>query len=226
VLGVVCGLLFPIPFSLIANTHQNHHARNRTDSEMFDLYYPADSRVRKFIQWYSILLGLFWPVMVFAGVLYSFGSAPVRARVLRGTRAAGGYVLGEIDGRVVRTIRIESAMIIGFFAAAFAVLDLRWQAVAVLYACFSVNWSTRQYVAHAFAPRHIIDGAWNLRHLPWMSWLLLFGDHELNHHRRPDVPWIHLPRLTRPGDPRISYLRQYWRQWGGPRPNREPAPLD
>lgn len=223
-LGFVAGALFPIPFSLIETTHQNHHTNNRTDSEMFDLYYPTDSRVRKYVQWYSILIGLFWPMMVVAGLVYAFGSARLRARVVRGTRAAGGYVVGEIDDGSVRAIRVEAVAIIALFAAAFVVLDLRWQAVAVAYACFSVNWSTRQYIAHAFAPRRVIDGAWNLRHLPWMSWLLLHGDHELNHHRRPDVPWIHLPRLTRPGDPQIHYLRQYWRQWRGPRPNREPAP--
>src|SRR5262245_16153602 len=30
-LGVVTGLLFPIPFTMIRTTHQGHHLRNRTD---------------------------------------------------------------------------------------------------------------------------------------------------------------------------------------------------
>src|SRR4051812_36609701 len=49
-LGVLTGLLFPVPFSLIHTTHQGHHLRNRTDFEMFDLYYPGDSRLVKYAQ--------------------------------------------------------------------------------------------------------------------------------------------------------------------------------
>src|SRR5262245_29225134 len=50
VLGVVTGALFPVPFSLIHTTHQGHHLRNRTDFEMFDLYYPTDNKLLKFSQ--------------------------------------------------------------------------------------------------------------------------------------------------------------------------------
>ena len=37
-LGVLTGLLFPVPFRMVHTTHQGHHLRNRTDFEMFDLY--------------------------------------------------------------------------------------------------------------------------------------------------------------------------------------------
>ena len=110
-----------------------------------------------------------------------------------------------------------------FFAAIFWLLDLRWQNTMVLYACFAFNWSTRQYVGHAYTHRDVIEGAWNLRHNRLMSWLLLHGEYDLNHHRRPDVPWYYLPSL--PSDaPRPSYVRQYWRLWRGPRLATEPAP--
>src|SRR5882724_10734109 len=46
-LGVMTGLLFPLPFSLMRSTHQGHHDHNRTDVEMFDLYYPHDNLVTK-----------------------------------------------------------------------------------------------------------------------------------------------------------------------------------
>src|SRR5262245_35499130 len=49
-LGVMAGLLFPLPFSLMRSTHQAHHDHNRTDVEMFDLYYPRDNLVIKFIR--------------------------------------------------------------------------------------------------------------------------------------------------------------------------------
>ncbi|MDA1050913.1 MAG: fatty acid desaturase [Planctomycetota bacterium] len=40
-LGVITGILFLAPFSMIRVTHQGHHQRNRTDDEMFDLYYEG-----------------------------------------------------------------------------------------------------------------------------------------------------------------------------------------
>jgi hypothetical protein len=94
----------------------------------------------------------------------------------------------------------------------------------ILYSCFAFNWSTRQYVGHAFTRRDVIEGAWNLRHNRLMTWVLLHGEWDLNHHRRPDVSWYYLPRLASPDEPRRSYLRQYWRLWLGPRPATEPAP--
>ncbi|HUS34529.1 MAG TPA: fatty acid desaturase, partial [Verrucomicrobiae bacterium] len=50
-LGLLTGSLFPIPFSMIRITHQGHHLYNRTDSEMFDLYYPHDNLIIKYLRW-------------------------------------------------------------------------------------------------------------------------------------------------------------------------------
>jgi fatty acid desaturase len=94
----------------------------------------------------------------------------------------------------------------------------------VLYACFAFNWSTRQYIGHAFSNRDLIDGAWNLRHNRWMSALLLHGEYDLSHHRHPEISWYYLPRLE-PKDPsQPNYIKQYWRQWLGPRPVSESKP--
>jgi fatty acid desaturase len=57
-----------------------------------------------------------------------------------------------------------------------------------------------------------------------MTWILLHGEYDLNHHRRPDVSWYHLPDLSQAGEGRPGYIRQYWRLWRGPRLNTEPAP--
>src|SRR5262245_55284245 len=70
-LGVVAGLLFPMPFSMVRHTHQGHHTHNRTDAEMFDLYYPTDNRFIKYARWYGILCGLFWPLVPLGAVVYA-----------------------------------------------------------------------------------------------------------------------------------------------------------
>src|SRR5438132_3425397 len=222
-LGLITGALFPIPFTLIRTTHQGHHLRNRTDFEMFDLYYPTDNRLLKYGQWYSILCGLFWPVIPLGALLFALCPPLLRTHAFRQARSSS-YLLGDVQRAEVRAIRGEVLLIVIFFATLFWLLHLDWLHTLVLYACFSFNWSTRQYVGHAFTRRDVIEGAWNLRHNRLMTWILLHGEWDLNHHRRPDVPWYHLPRLSPPAEPRPSYVKQYWRQWLGPRPVAEPAP--
>ncbi len=221
-LGFLTGLLFPIPFSMIRSTHQGHHLYNRTDSEMFDLYYPHDNRVIKYIRWYGILLGLFWPLIPLGAVLFSILPRPLRRRIF-GKPLSTGYLFSDAENAAVWAVRFELIAIIVFFMALHGLLHLQWTHILILYACFSFNWSTRQYVGHAFSKRDIIDGAWNLRHNKLMTWVLLHSEYDKTHHRRPDVSWIYIPRLTPPDDERPSYFKQYWRQWLGPRPNTEAA---
>ena len=222
-LGVVTGSLFPMPFSMMRVTHQGHHLRNRTDHEMFDLYYPWDNRLVRYAQWYGILLGLFWPWVPIGALLFAVCPPVLRTRVFQRARSSK-YLLGDIRGAEIRAIRVEVALIVAVLILLFWSLRLRWPSVLIMYACFSFNWSTRQYIGHAFSRRDVIEGAWNLRHNRVMTWVLLHGEWDLNHHRHPEVPWYYLPRLSAPDEPRMSYLRQYVRQWLGPRPNAEPAP--
>ncbi|HZN32726.1 MAG TPA: fatty acid desaturase [Pirellulaceae bacterium] len=222
-LGVVTGLLFPMPFSMIHVTHQGHHLRNRTDHEMFDMYYPTDNRLLRVLQWYSILCGLFWPVIPLGALLFAVCPRVLRTRLFQRERSSS-YLLGDIRNAEVNWIRLEVALIVGWFALAFWLLALDWRAVLICYACFSFNWSTRQYIGHAFSKRDVIEGAWNLKHNGLMTWVLLHGEYDLNHHRRPEVPWFYLPRVSPADEPRPSYVWQYWRQWLGPRAATEPAP--
>jgi fatty acid desaturase len=223
VLGVLTGWLFPVPFSMIHVTHQGHHLRNRTDHEMFDLYYPTDNRLLKYGQWYSILCGLFWPLVPVGALLAAVWLKLLTSGPFQRARSSN-YVLGDVRDGDLRSLRVEVLLNVAFFAALFWLLGLRWQNTLVLYACFAFNWSTRQYVGHAFTRRDVIEGASNLRHNRLMTWILLHGEYDLNHHRRPDVSWYHLPRLSASDEKRPGYIRQYWRLWRGPRPNAEPAP--
>jgi fatty acid desaturase len=223
-LGVVAGLLFPAAFTLVQAGHQGHHRRNRTDFEMFDLYYATDNRLVKFAQWYSILCGLFWPTIPLGAILFATCPGLLRLRPFQKARSSR-YLLGDIRAAEIRAIRVEVLLIALLFAALFWLLELRWQNTLCLYACFAVNWSTRQYVNHAFSKRDIVEGAWNLRHNRLMSLVLLNGQYHLNHHRRPEVSWYYLPALCRDGDPpRPHYIVQYLRLWLGPRLTRELAP--
>jgi fatty acid desaturase len=225
-LGVMAGLLFPMPFTLMRSTHQGHHEHNRTDVEMFDLYYPNDNRFTKYVRWYGILCGFFWPLVPLGAVIFSLAPRLVRERVFKNHKPTG-YLLNGVQNAAVWLVRAETLFIVAFFAALFWLLDLRWQNTLVLYAFFAFNWSTRQYIGHAFSKRDVIEGAWNLRHNRLMSFLLLHGEYDLNHHRHPETPWLYLPRLAAPDESQPNYIKQYWRQWLGPRPvekSSEPRP--
>lgn len=222
-MGFLAGMLFPMPFTLMRSTHQGHHDFNRTDVEMFDLYYPNDNRVVKYVRWYGILCGFFWPLVPLGAVIFSVSPAAMRNRIF-GRFKPRGYLLKGIQDVAVWTVRLETLLIAGFFAALFGIFHLRWQNTLILYGCFAFNWSTRQYIGHAFTKRDVIEGAWNLRHSRWMSALLLHGEYDLNHHRHPEISWYYLPRLSPPDVQQPGYIRQYWRQWLGPRMATEPAP--
>ena len=99
VLGILAGMLFPMPFSMMCVTHQGHHLRNRTDHEMFDLYYPTDNRFIRFVQWYGILCGFFWPFVPLGAALFAICPAVLRTRIFRQARSSN-YLLGDV--RVLR----------------------------------------------------------------------------------------------------------------------------
>jgi fatty acid desaturase len=222
-LGACTGTLFPVPFSMIRIAHQGHHLRNRTDFEMFDLYYEYDIKVIKFAQWYSILCGLFYPVLPLGAVLFACCPRLVDLPIFQKARSSR-HLLSDIGRGAIWRIRLELLAIIGFFVLLFWLLELRWERVLICYACFAFNWSTRQYISHAFSKRDVIEGAWNLKHNRLMTWVLLHGEYDLNHHRHPEVSWYYLPQFSSPEEPRPSYILQYLRQWLGPRPALEPAP--
>jgi fatty acid desaturase len=222
-IGLLTGMLFPIPFSMIRTTYQGHHLRNRTDFEMFDLYYPTDNRLIKHGRWYMILCGLFYPFVPLTALVFALCPWVLRSRFFRFDKAYH-YLLGDIQSAEIRSIRAEVALTLVLFTSLAWLLSLHWLNTLILYACFSFNWSTRQYVGHAFSRRHVIEGAWNLRHNRLMSLVLLHGEWDLNHHRRPDISWYYLPQISGADEPRPSYLKQYWRQWLGPRLVTEPAP--
>ncbi len=224
-LGVVTGVFFLAPYSMIRVTHQGHHQRNRTDAEIFDLYYPHDSFFWKCVQWYATLTGFFWPCIPVCAVLFAVVPRTIGMQLFSGP-PLGNANVKDITSRDLRRIRLELLLTGAVFASLFWLLDLKWWNTLVLYACFSFNWSTRQYIGHAFSKREIIEGAWNLKHNRLMSWLLLHGEWDLNHHRHPEVSWIYLPRVAPAGEDRPGYIPHYFRQWLGPRPAGPPPPTD
>ncbi len=224
VLGVIASMFFPVSFTMVQVTHQGHHYRNRTDAEIFDQYYPGFwSRVFKSCQWYGTLLGFFYILVVLASIATALLPGTSQNSLVTGKEFGNGN-LKDITMHDVWKIRLEMLLTVSFWALVVWGLSLQWQVVLVMFLMGGFNWSTRQYIAHAYSERSVLDGAFNLKHNRFMSALLLHGEWDLNHHRYPDVPWTNLPDVPADDKPRISYWKHYLRMWGGPVEVTEPEP--
>jgi len=89
--------------------------------------------------------------------------------------------------------------------------------VGLCYAAFAFSWSSQQYIYHVRSPRHLVEGAFNLRLSRPFELLYLNFNYHLTHHRAVSVPWIHLPRVA--GRPPVrEYWMTYLKLWAPPEP--------
>lgn len=224
-LGSFAGWLFPVSFTFLEVAHQVHHSNNRTDGEMFDYYYADDSRLVKFAQWYSILIGIYPPIIPLGSILIGFFPGFFRLSPWQTARSSSAIFRDDLfTDQVLARIRHEVIGGLLFWGLLWFVLALDWKIVLLYFAAFWINWSTRQYVSHAFSVRDVIGGAWNLKVSRLMGMVFLNGQWDLVHHSHPRLHWQELPSKADQSTAPIDYWQQYFRLWRGPRPNTEPAP--
>ena len=134
----------------------------------------------------------------------------------------GGIAYAEYQRLRVPLIRIETGLAALVMTA--LCMYVGWRTVLLFYGLGPILWSSTQYLEHAYAPRDVIHGAFNLRANRWWSAINLFRELDLTHHRHTRIPWCYLPRLT-PLDPaQPSLLRHYLRTWRGPVRGVGPGP--
>ena len=139
--------------------------------------------------------------------------------------------VADIGRAPVGRVWLEGVFTLAFQIAMIWALDLSLLGWLACYWAFGINWSSVQYSDHAGSPRDVVEGAWNLRFWPVTQALFLNYNLHLAHHRQPGIPWIHLPRLVRKGDPNPSFWPIYLGLFRGARPaptgpGPEPLPTD
>lgn len=221
--GVLLAAFFPGSFTFLRACHLGHHRRNRSDAEMFDLYYPTDNLAWKRAYFYFLYLGGFWLAVPVATVVLIVWPGLLRKQLVQDSPSASAMVNG-LPKPFLQRIRLECLGVVLFHGALFVALDLRLTSYLLLYALAGLNWSAQQYVTHADSPRHVLNGAHNLEASPLYEKLLLHFNWHLAHHQHPKVPWNHLPRFDDPTRVRPGYLTAFLRFWRGPRPCTEPPP--
>jgi len=223
-LGVMAGWIFPTSFSLQRVAHLGHHARNRTDRELYDYYLPGESKwVRNLWLYGGNLAGLYWFCIPLSNALYLLATPFYRSKRFVGQIAPaigfGEYVRDLVELPPAR-VRLEIALAFAYQAVTWWALDLSWPGWLLAHWLFALHWSALQYVDHAWSPREVLKGAWDLRVCRLSRWLALNYHLHLAHHSHPNVPWTRLPGLaTREGQP--TFWQIYWSLW---RHGVQPAP--
>ena len=229
--GVLFAAFFPTAFTIQRISHFGHHRRNRTDFELYDYYLPHQSRWLKTYWIYCLLTGFYWAIIPVAGFVYLVCPFAFRSRKFQNGPAKWwgfGEFVRDIANEPIARVWPQAVFTFALQALLWWSLALDWTGWLACYWAFGLNWSSLQYTDHAWSPRDVHEGAWNLRFWPPTQAVFLNYNLHLVHHRRPDIPWLHLPRFVRREDPNPSFWSIYWPLWAGARPappGPGPAPL-
>jgi fatty acid desaturase len=220
--GTLCAPAFPTSFTLQKIAHLGHHRRNRTDEELYDYYLPNQSKVLRNFQLYAgNLLGFYWACIPVSNLIYLVSPWMYKSRrFIEGPARHLGFepYIREIAQYSGLRIWSECMLALTYQVLLWWLLDLSWQGWLICYWAFALHWSALQYVDHAWSPRDVVHGAWNLKVSPIARALALNYHYHLAHHRDPQAPWTQLPGLVKAGEPQPTFWRIYFRLWGGARP--------
>lgn len=218
--GALLALFFPAPFHLLRQGHIGHHQRNRSDDEAFDFYFEGENPWWKRLQFFGIVTGMFYLVVVAGGLLGLVAPRLLTARWAKLGRAdrPTAALLESLNPRYLPLIRLEAAGLVALHLLLPLALGGLWWRHLLLLLCFGCLWSALQYVHHFGTDRDVLWGTRNLRSWAWLDLLLLNHNWHLNHHVKPTIPWLYLPRITPDAaPPRESQSRAFMRMLRGPR---------
>ncbi len=220
--GRISAIAFPTSFTLQTIAHLGHHRRNRTDEEIYDYYLPHQSKwLRNFQLYAGNLLGFYWFCVVLSNLIYLMAPWLYASRwFVKGPARYLGFepYVREIAQHSRLAIWLECLLAFSYQGLLWWLLGLTWWSWLLCYWAFALHWSALQYVDHAWSPRDVVNGAWNLKVLAISRALALNYHYHLAHHRHPSVSWIHLPTLAESKEMRPSFWRIYFSLWRGTRP--------
>ncbi|MDC1175125.1 fatty acid desaturase [Bacteriovoracaceae bacterium] len=229
--GRFSSAFFPTSFTMQQIFHLGQHRRNRTDTELFEQYYPKDNIfIKKFVI-YSLLTGFYWPSSPFANIVFLIcpwlfnKDSKFRKNDLM-AKASFDDMLSGLDRKSAPhfKMRLEIIFSLTIQIAIIYFLNLTFFDWIITYWTFAILWSSLQYTDHAWSKRSIREGAWNLKvskatHLIWLNY-----HYHLNHHKSPNTSWLHLPKITQERDLNPGFWEIYFRLWKGPTPVVEENP--
>ncbi|MCP5162816.1 MAG: fatty acid desaturase [Hahellaceae bacterium] len=224
--GFLLAAMFPGSYQLMKVAHLNHHKVNRSDAELVDYIKPGENRFFKVTQYYALIHGLIWlsAPLVTLFICLVPGSF-LKAFFSRAENSAVSRYLAFIQKVGATRVRIETLGTLAFWAIAISVLDLSLTGLIVCYLAFGFSWSSQQYVYHVRTPRHLIEGAYDLKLCKPLQALYLNFNYHRAHHRAASVPWIFMHQLY-DEQPTRPYLRTYLALWLPPETIDQAHPVE
>lgn len=216
--------MFIVSFTFFRHCHLKHHKKNRTDEEMWDLYYEHQDKWLRYGNLYLMMIGFGYMALWLSVILFAIAPGLVNSKLFKKHAEIRGFLEGSDDVFKVRDSQVESIVVLLLQACCLWLLDWDVQTWIIFYLIHGFIWSSQNYINHAFSPRDIINGAHNLTIPTWLNLVYLNFNLHLAHHQNPKIPWLHLPKFIRSGRGRISFFRNYIRLWKGPRLTKEPSP--
>lgn len=216
--------LFVISFHFFKHCHLKHHKKNRTDEEMWDLYYEHQNKWLRYGNLYIMMLGAGYLALWLSVILFAFAPGLVNSKLFKKHTEIRGFLEGSDEVFKLRVCQLESLFVLGVQVGLLWLLH--WNVITYLlfYSVHGFVWSSQNYVNHAFSPRSIINGAHNLKVPVWLNFIYLNFNIHLAHHQNPRIPWLYLPRFIKSGKERFSFFKNYIRLWKGPVLTFEPSP--
>ncbi len=219
----LCGM-FIISYSFFRHCHLKHHKKNRTDEEMWDLYYEHQKKWLRFGNLYLMMIGFGYLGIMFSVVLFAVAPKLITSSLFKKHNEIKGFLDGFDEVLKLEVTQIESICVIIFQVLCLWLIHWDFTTWIIFYLIHGFIWSSQNYVNHAFSPRDIINGAHNLVVPVWMNLIYLNFNLHLAHHQNPKIPWIHLPHYIKNSYGKTTFLRNYLRLWKGPRLTKEPSP--
>lgn len=223
-LGQLLSLFFGMSYRFYSHCHFKHHKKNRTDVEIWDLYYEHQNKWLRYGNLYLMMVGFGYFSVWLGNLVFAIYPSFVRSKFFKKHREMGGFIEDLEVSSPLRTYQLDSLLVIAF--QVFCLWLINWDITTWLlfYVMHGFIWSSQNYVNHAFSPRDIINGAHNLTMPKWLNVIYLNFNVHLAHHQNPQIPWIHLPRYITSQEGRIPFFKNYLRLWRGPRLTKETSP--
>ncbi len=190
-LGILTAAIFGTVYTLFRINHEGHHVRNRSRAEVAEYIFPNESATRKILAYYFAILGGIWLGSFVAALVLPFVPYRYAHLLNRPAKSMNGYSISfaEFSRADWTWVRIEAALGVGLWTAAWLLLDWDWRVVVLLYAAFAFSWSSLQWVYHMRTPLDRVEGAYDLRAPALVRLLFLNFNYNLAHHRQPHRPW-------------------------------------
>lgn len=223
-MGQLLSLLFGMSFRFYSHCHFKHHKKNRTDEEMWDLYYEHQNKWLRYGNLYLMMVGFGYFSIWLGNLIFAVYPSWSRSGLFKKHREMGGFLEDLETSAPLRAYQLDSLLVITF--QVFCLWLINWDVITWLlfYGIHGFIWSSQNYVNHAFSPRDIINGAHNLTLPKWLNVIYLNFNVHLAHHQNPQIPWIHLPAYITSREGRIPFFKNYLRLWRGPKLTKEPSP--